>query len=430
VKKEAMVHDMTRDSLMKLDSLWHGAHVATMQGGQYSMIENAAIGVVGGRVVWIGESRHLPRYQAQHEYDLDGGWITPGLIDCHTHLVFGGNRAGEFEQRLNGVSYQEIAQQGGGIASSVKATRDASEAELIASAARRLKSLMADGVTTVEIKSGYGLSLESELKMLRVAGQLGDSFPVTVKRTCLAAHAMPPEYADKDAYIDYLCETVLPKVATLGMADAVDAFCEGIAFSTEQVVRYFKVAASLGLPVKIHAEQLSSLGGTAMASSFKALSADHIEFIEEADVHAMAESGTVAVLLPGAFFTLKETQRPPIALLRQYGVPMAIATDANPGTSPALSLRLMMNMACTLFALTPEEALAGATIHAAKALGMADTHGSLEVGKVADFVCWDVESPGELSYWLGGDLVKTRVYEGKQSDGKNSQGKNSQGEPA
>lgn len=406
---------MTNDTPLKLDSLWRGAHIATMKDGLYSVIENAAIGVVGGRIVWIGEAQELPNYDTQNEHDLDGGWITPGLIDCHTHLVFGGNRAGEFEQRLNGVSYQEIAKQGGGIASSVKATRDASEVELIASASRRLKCLMADGVTTVEIKSGYGLSLDSELKMLSVATELGKQFPVTVKRTCLAAHAMPPEYDDKDAYIDYLCETVLPKVAELGVADAVDAFCEGIAFSTEQVARYFKTAESLGLPVKIHAEQLSSLGGTSMASSFKALSADHIEFIEESDVKAMAESGTVAVLLPGAFFTLKETQRPPIALLRQYGVPMAIATDANPGTSPALSLRLMMNMACTLFALTPEESLAGATIYAAKALGMEESHGSLEVGKVADFVCWDVESPGELSYWLGGNLVKNRVYEGKSS---------------
>jgi len=405
---------MTNDTPMKLDSLWRGSHAATMKNGLYSVIENAAIGVVGGCIVWIGEEKDLPDYLTQQEQDLGGGWITPGLIDCHTHLVFGGNRAGEFEQRLNGVSYQEIAQQGGGIASSVKATRDASEAELIASAARRLKSLMADGVTTVEIKSGYGLSLDAELKMLRVAGQLGNDFPVTVKRTCLAAHAMPPEFKDKDDYIDYLCKTLLPKAAKLGMADAVDAFCEGIAFSTEQVARYFKTAESLGLPVKIHAEQLSSLGGTAMAASFKALSADHIEFIEESDVKAMAESGTVAVLLPGAFFTLKETQSPPIDLLRQYGVPMAVATDANPGTSPALSLRLMMNMSCTLFALTPEEALAGATIHAAKALGMADTHGSLEVGKVADFVCWEVESPGELSYWLGGDLLKARVYQGEK----------------
>ena len=409
---------MTNNTPLQLDSLWLGANVATMKNGRYNAIEKAAIGVFGGRIVWLGEAKNLPEYQAKQEHHLAGGWITPGLIDCHTHLVFGGNRAGEFEQRLNGVSYQDIAKQGGGIASSVKATREASEVELIESATRRLKSLMADGVTTVEIKSGYGLSLDSELKMLRVATELGNEHPVTIKRTCLAAHAMPPEYDDKDAYIDYLCDTVLPKVAALGMADAVDAFCEGIAFSTEQVARYFKTAADLGLPVKIHAEQLSSLGGTRMASSFKALSADHIEFIEEADVIAMAESDTVAVLLPGAFFTLKETQRPPIDLLRQHGVKMAIATDANPGTSPALSLRLMMNMSCTLFALTPEEALAGATIHAAKALGMSDTHGSLEVGKVADFVCWDVESPGELSYWLGGHLVKHRVHLGTEQQGE------------
>ena len=413
---------MTNETPIMLDSLWRGAHVATMKNGHYSVIENAAIGVLDGRIVWIGDASNLPMYQTQKEHDLGGGWITPGLIDCHTHLVFGGNRAGEFEQRLNGVSYQDIAKQGGGIASSVKATRDASDAELIASASRRLKSLIADGVTTIEIKSGYGLSLDGELKMLRVATELENQFPVTVKRTCLAAHAMPPEFDDKDAYIDFLCDTVLPKVAALGMADAVDAFCEGIAFSTEQVERYFQTAKSLGLPVKIHAEQLSSLGGTRMAASFKALSADHIEFIEEEDVKAMAESGTVAVLLPGAFFTLKETQRPPIALLRQYGVPMAIATDANPGTSPALSLRLMMNMSCTLFGLTPEEALAGATILAAKALGMGDTHGSLEVGKTADFVCWDVESPGELSYWLGGNLVKYRVYHGKEHHGEEHQG--------
>lgn len=403
---------MTLDSPVQFDSLWRGAQVATMVNGQYNTIEDAAIGVLGGRIAWLGKAADLPAYQALREHDLGGGWVTPGLIDCHTHLVFGGNRAGEFEQRLNGVSYQEIAQQGGGISFSVKATREASEADLVASAARRLKSLMADGVTTLEIKSGYGLSLEDELKMLRVASILENQFPVSIKRTCLAAHAMPPEYDDKDAYIDYLCDTVLPKVAALGLADAVDAFCEGIAFSTEQVERYFKTAQALGLPVKIHAEQLSSLGGTRMAASFKALSADHIEFIEEADVKAMAESGTVAVLLPGAFFTLKETQKPPIDWLRQYKVPMAIATDANPGTSPALSLRLMMNMACTLFGLTPEEALAGATVHGAKALGMEDSHGTLEVGKVADFVCWDVESPGELSYWLGGQLIKQRIYQG------------------
>ncbi|WP_417505078.1 imidazolonepropionase [Marinomonas gallaica] len=400
------------DDLMQLDSLWRGVHVATMKDGQYSTIENAAIGVHGGRIAWIGPADQLPRYQTQQEHDMAGCWVTPGLIDCHTHLVFGGNRAGEFEQRLNGVSYQDIAAQGGGIAASVSATRAASEADLVASSKRRLQSLMRDGVTTVEIKSGYGLSLESELKMLRVATTLGNELPVTIKRTCLAAHAMPPEFDDKDRYIDYLCHEVLPKVATLGMSDAVDAFCEHIAFSPEQVERYFQTAGKLGLPVKLHAEQLSALGGSAMAARYQALSADHLEFITEDDVKAMASAGTVAVLLPGAFYTLKETQRPPMSLLREHGVKIAIATDANPGTSPALSLRLMMNMACTLFGMTPEEALAGTTLNAANALGMAHTHGSLEMGKVADFICWDVESPGELSYWLGGDLVKQRIQQG------------------
>lgn len=406
---------MTNETPITFDSLWRGAHVATMKDGRYNIIENAAIGVVDGCIAWVDEASKLPDFHSNQEHDLDGGWITPGLIDCHTHLVFGGNRAGEFEQRLNGVSYQEIAKQGGGIAASVKATREASEAELVASSKRRLNSLIEDGVTTVEIKSGYGLSLDSELKMLRVATTLGNELPITVKRTCLAAHAMPPEFNDKDAYIDYLCDKVLPKVAALGMAEAVDAFCEGIAFSTEQVERYFQTAQALGLPVKIHAEQLSSLGGSSMAASFQALSADHLEFMIEADVKAMADSGTVAVLLPGAFYTLRETKLPPVDLLRQYGVVIAIATDANPGTSPALSLRLMMNMACTLFGMTPEEALAGATINAAKALGMSDTHGSLEVGKMADFVCWQVESPGELCYWLGGQLVKQRIQQGKIS---------------
>ncbi|WP_339768248.1 imidazolonepropionase [uncultured Paraglaciecola sp.] len=409
---------MTHDTPIILDSLWYNAHAATMQNGCYNIIHDAAIGVRDGCIAWIGEVDTLPQYQAQQEHDFGGGWLTPGLVDCHTHVVFAGNRAGEFEQRLNGVSYQDIAKQGGGIASSVNATRKASEAELFTQAKRRVQSLMFDGVTTLEIKSGYGLSLDSELKMLRVAAALGRNLAVTVKRTCLAAHAMPAEYNDKDAYIDYVCNTILPEVAALKMADAVDAFCEGIAFSAEQVQRYFAKAQSLGLPVKIHAEQLSSLGGTRLAASFKALSADHIEFIEEQDVVAMAQSGTVAVLLPGAFYTLKETQCPPIDLLRQYGVPMAIATDANPGTSPALSLRLMMNMACTLFGLTPEEALAGATICGAKALGLGDSHGSLEVGKTADFICWDVESPAELSYWLGGNLVKARIYKGVDSANK------------
>lgn len=399
------------------DSLWSGFHLATMENGQYNKLENAAIGVTDKRISWIGKQSDLPSYQATVEHDLGGGWVTPGLIDCHTHLVFGGNRANEFEQRLNGVSYKAISESGGGIAASVSATRQQTHQQLLVSAKRRLTSLLKDGVTTVEIKSGYGLSLEHEVKMLQVARSLQDELPVEIKTTCLAAHALPAEFKGRaDDYIDYLCDVLLPEVARLKLADAVDAFCEGIAFSPAQVERYFKVAQSLNLPVKIHSEQLTSLGGTALAARYQALSADHIEYITEADVIAMAKANTVAVLLPGAFFTLKETQKPPIALLQKHNVTMAIATDSNPGTSPVLSLRLMMNMACTLFSLTPEQALAGATIHAAQALGCAESHGSLALGKVADFVCWDVESPGELSYWLGGELLKTRVKAGEVRD--------------
>lgn len=403
---------------LKFDSLWYGFHLATMVNGHYQSIENAAIAVENQRISWIGKKADLAVYEAESEHDLGGGWVTPGLIDCHTHLVFGGNRANEFEQRLNGVSYQEIAENGGGIAYSVRATREESQQQLFASAKRRLLSLIKDGVTTLEIKSGYGLSLEHEAKMLQVARSLSDDLPVEIKTTCLAAHALPPEFEGRgDDYIDYLCNELLPQIAKSGLADAVDAFCEGIAFSPAQVQRYFNVAQSLGLPVKLHAEQLSSLGGAKLAARYQALSADHLEYLTEEDVAAMAESGTVAVLLPGAFFTLKETQKPPVALLRRYKVPIAIASDANPGTSPVLSLRLMMNMACTLFGLTPEEALAGTTVHAAKALGLSASHGELSLGKMADFVCWDVESPGELSYWLGGDLVKTRVKAGEISNG-------------
>ncbi|WP_413283004.1 imidazolonepropionase [Vibrio sp. MA40-2] len=399
---------------IEFDSIWFGFHLASMTNGRYHQIEDAAIGVKNGRIAWIGKQIDLPNYEAKQQNDLAGGWVTPGLIDCHTHLVFGGNRANEFEQRLNGVSYKEIAEQGGGIAASVNATRTESHAQLVASAKRRLISLIKDGVTTLEIKSGYGLSLEHEIKMLQVARSLAEELSVDIRTTCLAAHALPIEYKDRaDEYIDYLCDQVLPEVARLELADAVDAFCEGIAFNPKQVEKYFKTAHSLGLPVKLHAEQLSSLGGSSLAARYQALSADHLEFMTEADVSAMADSATVAVLLPGAFFTLRETQKPPIDLLRKYNVPMAIATDANPGTSPVLSLRLMMNMACTLFDLTPEEALAATTVHAAQALGLSATHGDLSLGKVADFVCWDVESPGELSYWIGGDVLKTRVKSGE-----------------
>lgn len=316
--------------------------------------------VTDGKIVWIGPYNELPMLNASREVVYQGGLITPGLIDCHTHLVFGGDRSAEFEQRLNGVSYADIAANGGGIVSTVKATRNTSEQQLLEQALFRIKPLLAEGVTCIEIKSGYGLSLESEMKMLRVARQLGQLLPVTVKTTCLAAHALPPEFAGRaDDYIDFVCGTIIPEVANEKLADAVDAFCEHLAFSPAQVERVFVAAQQAGLPVKLHAEQLSSLNGSTLAAKFNALSADHLEYATESDVQAMANAGTVAVLLPGAYYLLRETQCPPIELFRQYNVPMALASDANPGTSPALSLRLMLNMACTLFRMTPEEALSG-----------------------------------------------------------------------
>ncbi|CAI0884623.1 Imidazolonepropionase [Serratia fonticola] len=396
------------------DSLWHGADIVTMRDGKYHIISNGAIAVRAGKIVWMGEQAAMPALAATKTVKLDGGIITPGLVDCHTHLVFGGNRSGEFEQRLNGVSYAEIAAQGGGIISTVKATRDAQEELLLEQALFRLRPLLAEGVTCVEIKSGYGLTLASELKMLRVARRLAEILPVEVKTTCLAAHALPPEYAGRsDDYIDLVCNTIIPEAAAAGLADAVDAFCEHLAFSPEQVERVFAAAEQAGLPVKLHAEQLSALGGSALAARHHALSADHLEYATEQDAIAMAAAGTVAVLLPGAYYLLRETQCPPVELFRKHGVAMAIASDANPGTSPALSLRLMINMACTLFRLTPEEALAGVTLHAAKALGLQETHGSLEVGKVADFVHWPLARPAELAYWLGGQLPCTVIFRGE-----------------
>ncbi|MGY3640536.1 MULTISPECIES: imidazolonepropionase [Pseudomonas] len=400
-----------------MKTLWQHCHVATMANGAYSIIEDAAIVTSGTLIEWVGPRTQLPSGEYPAVNDLQGAWVTPGLIDCHTHTVFGGNRSGEFEQRLQGVSYAEIAAQGGGIASTVRATREASEDELYASAAKRLKSLMRDGVTTVEMKSGYGLDLANERKLLRVIRRLAEELPISVRSTCLAAHALPPEYKDRaDDYIDLVCEQMLPALAAEGLVDAVDAFCEYLAFSPEQVERVFVAAQQLGLPVKLHAEQLSSLHGSSLAARYKALSADHLEFMDEDDAIAMAAADTVAVLLPGAFYFLRETQLPPMEALRKHKVKIAIASDLNPGTSPALSLRLMLNMACTCFRMTPEEALAGATLHAAQALGMADTHGSLEVGKVADFVAWDIERPADLAYWLGGDLDKRVVRHGVESN--------------
>ena len=396
-----------------MKTLWQHCNVATMANGTYSIIEDAALVTRDGYIEWLGPRQQLPTGEYGQTHGLEGAWVTPGLIDCHTHTVFGGNRSGEFEQRLQGVSYADIAAAGGGIASTVRATRAASEDELFDSARQRLLCLLRDGVTSVEIKSGYGLSLESERKILRVIRRLGEELPVTVRSTCLAAHALPPEFKDRaDDYIEHICNEMLPALAAEGLVDAVDAFCEYLAFSPAQVERVFKVAQQLGLPVKLHAEQLSSLHGSSLAARYQALSADHLEFMTEEDAIAMAESGTVAVLLPGAFYFLRETQLPPMEALRKHGVKIAIASDLNPGTSPGLSLRLMLNMACTLFRMTPEEALAGVTLHAATALGMGETHGSLEPGKVADFVAWNIDRPADLAYWLGGDLDKRVVRSG------------------
>ncbi|HCP31380.1 MULTISPECIES: imidazolonepropionase [Pseudomonas] len=400
-----------------MKTLWQHCHVATMAQGRYSIIEDAAIVTGDGRILWIGPRADWQVEGTEQTVDLGGTWVTPGLIDCHTHAVFGGNRSGEFEQRLQGVSYAEIAAQGGGIASTVRATRAASEDMLFASARQRVRALMRDGVTTLEIKSGYGLDLINERKMLRVARRLGDDLGITVRATCLAAHALPPEYAERsDDFIAHICDDMLPALAAEGLVDAVDAFCEHLAFSPVQVERLFIKAQQLGLPVKLHAEQLSSLHGSSLAARYQALSADHLEFMTEEDAVAMATAGTVAVLLPGAFYFLRETQVPPMEALRRHGVKIALASDLNPGTSPGLSLRLMLNMGCTLFRMTPEEALAGVTTHAAQALGMGSSHGTLEAGKAADFVAWQIERPADLAYWLGGDLPKRVVRGGHELD--------------
>ena len=387
------------------DALWLDARIVTMRDGRYNSIERGAIAVEAGLIVWLGPRAGLPGEAAslaREVHDLRGAMLTPGLIDCHTHLVFAGNRACEFELRLQGASDADIARAGGGIISTVEATRDASDTELVSGAARRLRRLMDEGVTSVEIKSGYGLDTRTELKMLRAAKLLGESTPLTVKKTFLGAHALPPEFQGRaDDYIALVCNEMLPAAAEAGLVDAVDAFCEGIAFSAAQTARVFDCAAELGLRVKLHADQLSDLGGAELAARYQALSADHLEYTSEAGGRALAEAGTVAVLLPGAFYFLREKQAPPVQMLRHHGVPVAIATDCNPGSSPLSSMLLAMNMACTLFRLTPEEALAGATCHAARALGMADSHGSLAVGMAADFAVWDVESPAELVYAMG-----------------------------
>lgn len=394
--------------------LWTNCRIATLLAG-YGLIDDAALVVQGESIVWVGTRADLPSdwlARCTKHHDAAGALITPGLIDCHTHLVYGGDRAHEFEMRLNGASYEEIARAGGGIASTVTATRAASALELHQQSSKRLKALMNEGVTTVEIKSGYGLGLEHERKCLNVARWLGQSHAVDVRTTFLGAHALPPEFAGRaDDYVDAVI-TMLPILHAEGLVDAVDGFCERIAFSTGQIQRVFEAAQGLGIPVKLHAEQLSDSGGTQLATRFGALSCDHLEWLSEDGAKAMAASGTVAVLLPGAFYYLRETKLPPFDLLRKHGVPLAVSTDSNPGTSPCTSLLLMVNMACTLFRLTPEEALAGITRNAAKALGLHD-RGVLAEGKRADFVLWDVQRPAELAYALGANPRIQTVFKGQ-----------------
>ena len=402
----------------EVDAVWLNARLATFAADKpgLGIVERGAIAARAGRIVFAGEQSELPgdvRARARI-VDCEGRWITPGLIDCHTHLVYGGNRANEFEQRLNGATYEEIARAGGGILSTVRATRAASEDELLRSALRRLDALIAEGVTTIEVKSGYGLELETEEKSLRVARMLAEERDVSVRATLLAAHALPPEFAgSRAAYVDSVVCKTIPAIAHEKLADAVDAFCEHIAFQPQEVARVFDAAQHAGLPVKLHADQLSNGGGAALAAKYRALSADHLEYADEAGVAAMAQAGTVAVMLPGAFYVLREKQPPPVALLRAHGVPMAVATDSNPGTSPLTSLLLALNMAATLFGLTVEECIAGATRNAARALGLSDETGALERGKWADLAIWDIEEPAELVYRLGFNPLHARVWRGQ-----------------
>ena len=389
------------------DAIWINARLVTLEKNtiEGECIEQGALAVLSGKIVWIGFMSALPAHPdelAKKVHDVKGACITPGLIDCHTHLVYAGNRCHEFEMRLQGATYEAIAKSGGGIRSTVTATRAATEEDLFQQSVKRARALLAEGVTTIEIKSGYGLDLETELKMLRVAKRIGETLPMTVMTTLLAAHTLPVEYQTRaDEYIDFVCEKIIPEAAHLKLADFVDVFCETIGFTLHQTERVFAAAKKYGLGLKCHAEQLTNSGSAELAATYQAISVDHLEFLSESGVRALAKAGTTAVLLPGAFYFLRETQLPPIQLLREYGVPIAIATDSNPGTSPITSLLLIMNMACTLFRLTPTEALAGVTIHAAKALGVSDVKGSLTVGKAADFVIWDIESPAELAYQMG-----------------------------
>jgi imidazolonepropionase len=394
-------------------TLWRNARLATLAGAKpWGWVECGALLVDGAQLRWVGDDAALPAgLRADEEIDLGGALVTPGLVDCHTHLVYAGQRAREFELRLQGASYEQIARAGGGIRSTVAATRAASDEQLLSAARERALTLMAEGVSTLEIKSGYGLSAEHEARCLRIARRLGRELPLTVRTTCLSAHALPPEFDGRaDDYVDAVCAW-LPALHAEGLVDAVDAFCESIAFSPAQTRRVFGTARALGLPVKLHAEQLSDGGGAALAASYGALSCDHLEWLSDDGVRAMAAAGTVAVLLPGAYYFLRETRLPPIQALRDAGVPIALASDHNPGSSPGLSLLLMLNMACTFFRLTPEEALRGVTVHGARALGLHD-RGTLQSGQRADFVAWDLEHPNELAYWFGRNPCRRAIVGG------------------
>jgi len=406
------------EAAMRCDTLWTDARLATMvgagAGAEANAIEGAMIAAVEGRIVFAGPIADAPTFDADRTVNCDGRWITPGLIDCHTHLVHGGNRSAEFELRLTGASYEDIARAGGGIVSTMQATRAADEGELVRTALPRLDALIAEGLTTVEVKSGYGLTHVDEIKMLRAARKLGSERPVRIATTFLGAHALPPEFRnDPDAYITAVCEQMIPAVAGAGLADAVDAFCEGIGFSIAQTRRVFEASAANGLRVKLHAEQLSNLHGAALAAEFGALSADHLEYLDQEGIGAMAAAGTVATLLPGAYYFVRETRKPPVAGLRGAGVPIALATDCNPGTSPLTSLLLVMNMAATLFEMTVDECLAGVTRNAALALGLGSEIGTLEVGKSCDLAIWDIERPAELVYRMGFNPLYARIWRGQ-----------------
>ena len=398
------------------DRLLVDCNIATFEGDGVGIIENGAVGIADGKIVRVGKRTELAGYRSKRVDALDGAWVTPGLIDCHTHLVFGGTRADEHAMRRAGATYEEIAKAGGGIASTVAKTAAATDEQLLEQSRRRLHALMRGGCTTVEVKSGYGLDTQSELRLLRIASELGSGEAVRIVPTLLALHALPADQKDRRAnYVSEIVDKLVPQAAKQGLATSVDAFCEGIAFTPDEVERLFKTAAHHGLPVRLHAEQLSNQRGAALAARYRALSADHLEHLDDAGAKAMAVAGTVAVLLPGAFYALQEAQKPPVDLLRKHKVPIAIATDCNPGTSPLLSPTLAINMACTLFGLTPDEALAGMTVNAARALGLAHSIGSIVAGKQADLCVWQIESLTELGYWIGLPGPERRIYAGRDS---------------